>query len=163
MEERKVKIEVGNVKKLEALEKAHRTEGVTVREALEQVLDLAKAPSHLNHALLIPAVRRLEEKARAAGHADYPTYAATLRHATLHERNSMLGEIVFRALGSDVDERIGSKFAKVVKQSGYHTQPVWPPPPPPPQWFPRAGVLYCVQSPTSLERPTELPDTCTGT
>ncbi|KAI8517510.1 hypothetical protein Bbelb_035270 [Branchiostoma belcheri] len=41
----------------EALENAHRTEGV--REALELVLDLAKAPSHLNHALLIPALRRL--------------------------------------------------------------------------------------------------------
>ncbi|XP_019632025.1 PREDICTED: uncharacterized protein LOC109475704, partial [Branchiostoma belcheri] len=122
--------------RLEALEKAHRTEGV--RESLEQVLDLAKAPSHLNHALLIPALRRLEEKARAAGHPDYPTYAATLRHATLHEKNSMLGEMVLRALGSDVDDRIGSKFAKVVKQSGYHTQSVWPPPPPPPQWFPPA-------------------------
>ncbi|KAI8516855.1 hypothetical protein Bbelb_054360 [Branchiostoma belcheri] len=57
--------------RLEALEKAHRTEGV--RESLEQVLDLAKAPSHLNHALLIPALRRLEEKARAPGHPDYPT------------------------------------------------------------------------------------------
>ncbi|KAI8517629.1 hypothetical protein Bbelb_036460 [Branchiostoma belcheri] len=53
--------------RLEALENAHRTEGV--REALEQVLDLPKAPSHLNHALLIPALRGLEEKARAAGQA----------------------------------------------------------------------------------------------
>ncbi|KAI8493148.1 3'-flap-structured DNA binding [Branchiostoma belcheri] len=36
----------------------------------EIVLDLAKAPSHLNHALLIPVLRKLEEKARAADELD---------------------------------------------------------------------------------------------
>ncbi|KAI8503725.1 hypothetical protein Bbelb_186960 [Branchiostoma belcheri] len=62
--------------RLEALENAHRTEGV--REALEQVLNLAKAPSHLNHALLIPALRGLGEKARVAGHTDYPTTSTSI-------------------------------------------------------------------------------------
>ncbi|CAH1242694.1 Hypp6951 [Branchiostoma lanceolatum] len=128
------------LRRLEVLETAYRADGV--RETLERVLDLARAPSELNRALLIPALRRLEEKARIAGHADLPTYAATFRHASLHEMNPMLGEMVLSSLGSEVDERVGSKFAKVQKQSSVYTtrQPTVQPSPNP--WFPEPDTGF---------------------
>ncbi|KAI8487940.1 hypothetical protein Bbelb_343880 [Branchiostoma belcheri] len=83
------------LRRVEQLEKAHQAD--EVRDALHQVLDLAKAPSQLNTALLMPALQRLGEKARASGHEDLP-------------------QMVLRALGSDIDEKIGAKFAKVAQQ-----------------------------------------------
>ncbi|KAI8487252.1 hypothetical protein Bbelb_350500 [Branchiostoma belcheri] len=48
---------------------------------------------------------------------------ATLRHASLHEGSHMLGHggMVLRALGSDIDKRVGAKFAKVVKTASLGT------------------------------------------
>ncbi|CAH1277288.1 Hypp9543 [Branchiostoma lanceolatum] len=53
------------------LERAYRADGV--RATLKQELVLTRTPSELSKALLIPALRRLKEKARMTGHADLPT------------------------------------------------------------------------------------------
>ncbi|KAI8522200.1 hypothetical protein Bbelb_019540 [Branchiostoma belcheri] len=89
--------------RVEQLEKAHQAD--EVRDALHQ---------------------RLEEKARASGHEDLPKFAATLRHATLHAGNLMLDEMVLRDLGSDIDEKIGAKFAKVLQQGGIASKQLVP-------------------------------------
>ncbi|KAI8490440.1 hypothetical protein Bbelb_317080 [Branchiostoma belcheri] len=139
------------LRRVEQLEKAHQAD--EVRDALHQVLDLARALSQLNTALLMPALQQLEEKARASGHEDLPKYAATLHHATLHAGNLMLGEMVLRALGSDIDEKIGAKFAKVAQQGGTASKqfvpqfPVQPPQFPPPPWYPALGLQGSQQPP----------------
>ncbi|XP_078608655.1 uncharacterized protein LOC144880393 [Branchiostoma floridae x Branchiostoma japonicum] len=117
------------MQRLQLLEQAHHQDAVA--DALDQVLDLAKTPSELNRALLIPALQRLEERARVSGHADHAKYSATLRHSTMYASSSILGEMVLQALGSEIDERIGAKFSRmsnaaekrgVQEQQGGHVQ-----------------------------------------
>ena len=100
------------------LETVQRSVGnSSVEQALLLVRQLAARPRHVFDAFaLIGALQNLEEVARLGGHADAKKFGAVLAQCKRLPPEPILGEIVTRLLGDEVQREVANAVSKILKQ-----------------------------------------------
>lgn len=97
-----------------------------MEQALLAVRQQATRPSTVfDPFALIGALQHLEDMARRAGHPDLRRFTAVLTECKKLPPSNLLGEVVTRLLGDEIDKEVANAVSKIVKS---RAPPPWPRP-----------------------------------